>query len=298
MILFKNSKNTNVTEQDFSHVLEKFNLKGRTVMVYSRLLAFGRLQGKKAVYKIIDILQDSVGKNGCLIIPCHTFSGYNNEVFDISESKCKVGILGELARMLPQFTRTTHPIYSHVVYGASNKIENFQDETTCFGHNSFYDYYNKSRNPYILMLGTNLNALTNFHYYEQKYSAKSRFLKKFKAKIKKDNIIETEFESCVRDYEIYEGKVECFAKFDELLTEMKILECFEYGDDYIIGVKENELEIAYYNCLKDDPENFLFSSKEVYEEYYQMNKSRVFHDAVHSEVLKDKIISNLRVFYE
>jgi len=298
MILFRNSKNSKLTDQELGDVLQNFNLKDKTVMVYSRLLSIGRLQGKEAVYRIIDIIQDSIGKNGCLIIPCHTFSGYNNEIFDVEESKCKVGILGELARKLPEFKRTIHPIYSHVVCGNSDKIESSQDETTCFGENSFYDYFNKSRDPYILMLGTNLNALTNFHHYEQKYSAKSRFVKKFKAKIKKVNIIESEFDSCVRNYDVYQGKVECFAKFDALLTEIKIIDRFEYGDDWIQGIKENELEIAYHACLKDDPENFLFASKEIYEEYYQMNKFGVFHNVEHSEGLKNKIISNIGTFHD
>ena len=146
MILFKNFDNKEITDDDFYNTLQKFNLRGRSVLLYSRLFSFGRLQGKDAACRMIDILQTCIGDEGSLLIPCHTFSGYNDEVFDSEESKCKVGILGEIGRKLPQFSRTVHPIYSHILWGNYGDLLVKQERNTCFGKNSLYDIFSKTFN--------------------------------------------------------------------------------------------------------------------------------------------------------
>ena len=294
MILFKTDKNIEVTDTEFCDSLSRFNLSGKSVLLNSRLFSFGRLQGKEAIYRIIEILQACIGIEGSLSIPCHTFSGYKNEIFDIEKSKCIVGVLGEIGRNLPGFIRTSHPIYSYIIWGNYGQLLNRQDRTTCFGENSFYDLFSKSQNPYILMLGTNLNVITNVHYYEQKHSAKSRFIKMFRAKIRENGIVrDLEFDSCVRDYSIYIDKVECFAKFDALLSDLNIIDRVEFSGDWIQGLQENDLEKAYYLCLRDNPEFYFFDSQDMFNEYYERNKFDVSHGIPHSEILKNNIIREI-----
>ena len=113
MILFKADNNQVISDVDFRKSLEKFNLSGKSVILFSRLFSFGRIQGVHAVQKIVEILQECIGEQGSLSIPCYTFSSYKDLVFDVNKSKCVVGVLGEFSRHLPGFIRTTHPIYSH-----------------------------------------------------------------------------------------------------------------------------------------------------------------------------------------
>ena len=94
----------------------------------------------------------------------------------------------------------------------------------------------------------------------------------------------------MRDYNIYLDKVECFAKFDALLTDLNIIDRVEFGGDWIQGLQENDLEKAYYLCLKDNPEFYLFDSQDMFNEYYERNKFDVSHGILHSEILKNNII--------
>ena len=61
MIIFKAENNKTITDIDFRESLSNFNLSGKSVILFSRLFSFGRIQGEKAVYKIIEILQDCIG---------------------------------------------------------------------------------------------------------------------------------------------------------------------------------------------------------------------------------------------
>ena len=83
MILFKTEDNTIITDVDFRKCLKKFNLSGKSVLLFSRLFSFGRLQGEDAVHSIIEIIKDCIGTEGNLYIPAYTYSGYKGEVFDL-----------------------------------------------------------------------------------------------------------------------------------------------------------------------------------------------------------------------
>ena len=48
----------------------------KEVLVYSRLLDFGRLISKKSVESILSILKLAVGQKGTLIIPTYTLNTY------------------------------------------------------------------------------------------------------------------------------------------------------------------------------------------------------------------------------
>jgi len=281
MILFKADNNQVISDVDFRKSLEKFNLSGKSVMLFSRLFSFGRLQGEQAIQKIIEILQECIGEQGSLSIPCYTFSSYKDSVFDVNESKCVVGILGEFSRHLPGFTRTTHSIYSHNCWGNHNDILNKQKYTTCFGKNSFFDLFSDLPEPYILILGTGLNTITNIHYYDQKFLADSRFLKKFKAKIRQNGgINEFEFDSFVRKENFYKDKVPCLAKLDALATDLKIIKRSKFGENWLHGVSEKDFQKLYQACLKQDPEYYLYSSQTSYLEYSEKNIFDLFHGSL------------------
>ena len=54
MDIFKTSKGI-VDEIIFSDAISKLNLEGKDVLIYSRLLSFGRITSINAINKIIDI---------------------------------------------------------------------------------------------------------------------------------------------------------------------------------------------------------------------------------------------------
>ena len=65
-----------ITDESLENKIFNLDLDGKDVLVYSRLLSFGRLLGLKAVNSIISILKSAVGKKGTLIFPTYTLSSY------------------------------------------------------------------------------------------------------------------------------------------------------------------------------------------------------------------------------
>ena len=78
MDIFKTS-NGIVDEIILSYAISKLNLEGKDVLIYSRLLSFGRVTNIIAVNKIIDILIEHIGPNGTLIIPTYTLNSYSEK---------------------------------------------------------------------------------------------------------------------------------------------------------------------------------------------------------------------------
>ena len=156
-----------IKDSDFASCLQAHSLKGRSVLVYSRLMSFGRIRQKETVSRILALLIECIGGEGTLCVPCYTFSAYNKEIFDPSESRSRVGALGDLARVQEGFVRTIHPVYSHACWGKHARALKAQDYHTCFGSNSFFDLFARLPDAYILMLGTTLSAVTFIHYYDQ-----------------------------------------------------------------------------------------------------------------------------------
>ena len=57
--IFKSSKGI-ITNLDFEKFIGKFDLEGKEVLVYSRLLDFGRLISKKSVESILEFIDNTI----------------------------------------------------------------------------------------------------------------------------------------------------------------------------------------------------------------------------------------------
>lgn len=277
MDLFK-TENKIWTDNDFSKALSHFRLQGKPVIVYSRLLRFGRIIGRETVNRIINILQEQITNQGTLCFPCYTFSAYHQEPFDTNSSKCAVGVLGEQARQIPGFVRTMHPVYSTTCWGKEVSYLLKQNQHTCFGPGSFFDLFSQLENAYVLMLGTNLSASTLSHFYDQRYQVPGRFIKKFKAQIiieKKTK--EIEFDAYVKNYDFYGDRMNALCRFDALATELNLITRCPFSIDWIQGIREIDYHRLYKDCSTIDPEYFLISSQEEFKNYYEKNDFKMLH---------------------
>ena len=285
--LFKTSKGI-VTNLDFQNYIDKFNLKGKDVLIYSRLLSFGRLLGRNAVENILSILKDTIGDKGTLIIPTYTLNTYKlPRVFNAAESKVMSGILGEFSILDRDFERTIHPVYSNSVYGNNKKYYKTQSETTCFGEGSFFDLFSKTQNGVILMLGLNFNGPTLYHYYDQKFKAKGRFLKSFEVQIQtaeKEYMLN--FDSYVKDNDFYYNKMNCLAMFHAVTNKMELVKTAYIGDGITYKITESNFKNLYKTALEVDQEYFLISNKDDWTEYYMKNNFKLFYDSISEEKLK------------
>lgn len=192
-----------LTILDFMNTLDKANVKyGDIICVHSDLIKFGKpLINNKNEYlnTLINILIDKIGKIGTLIMPTFTYSYCNNEIYDILNSKSKVGILTEHFRNFESTRRTKDGIFSFAIYG-KNKDYFLDIGNNCFGENSVFDKLKKT-NAKIVLLGNRIKEYTYFHYIEQANNVPYRYMKRFKGKTKMKNIIYDDyFDYFVRDF--------------------------------------------------------------------------------------------------
>ena len=297
MDIFKTS-NGIVNENIFSNAISKLNLEGKEVLIYSRLLSFGRITNINAINKIIDLLIEHIGPNGTLIIPTYTLNSYSEKKFDIIHSKIMSGILGEVASKNINFSRTIHPVYSNAIFGYNKEYYLKQNANTCFGEGSFFDLFSKKENSVVLMAGLNFNGPTLYHYYDQKYNAKGRFVKEFHTEILiNDFKFNMTFNSFVKDKDFYKDKMNCLARFDALAYQLNLVSKFELGDNFFHIISEKNFQILYKAVLNVDQEYFLISSEELWDTYYMKNQFDCMHGKISLEkvnLIKDilKIISN------
>lgn len=286
--IFKSS-NGNITDIFLRDCLSKHSLNNKDVLVYSSLLNIGKPYNKESIEIILEELKSAVGPHGTLIIPTYTLNSYISPfVYDINNSKIMSGALAQASVKDKDFIRTVHPIYSNSIYGLNKELYAKQSLTTCFGGDSFFDIFSKRENSVVLMLGLNFNGCTIYHYFDQKYNCKGRFLKKFKVKMKlEDYVFFLDFDSYVKDYEFYQNKTNCLARFDSALTYFKEYDKVSFGDSYISKIKTSDFEKYYRAALKIDQEYFLMGSKDEWKEYYLKNNSSLFKNNLNLKLLEN-----------
>jgi aminoglycoside 3-N-acetyltransferase len=272
------SSNGIINDKDFSETISKLDLEGKDVLIYSRLLSFGRILNINSITRIIDLFIEIIGPNGTLIIPTYTLNSYNEKCFDVNKSKIMSGILGEVASKNDKFSRTIHPVYSNAIHGYNKGYYNKQSATTCFGSDSFFDLFSKNENSIVLMAGLNFNGPTLYHYYDQKYKAKGRFIKEFNTEMILDNHnFNIKFNSYVKDKEFYHHKMNCLARFDALAHELNLVNDLAIGDNFIHSISEFNFNNLYKTALDVDQEYFLLSTEEMWDTYYMKNKFDCMH---------------------
>ena len=292
------SKEGIVTSSQLEVYFDELQLKGKNVLVYSRLLGLGRFFGKAAVEEFIRILRESIGEEGTLIIPTYTLNTYKEpREFDFDKSKIMSGVLGDIARSSNEFKHTFHPVYSNCITGKFIDELLEQNSTTCFGSSSFFDLFSQLNNAYVLMIGLNFNGPTLYHYYEQKFEAKGRFLKSFDVRVKiSEYSFMSRFDSYVKDYSFYQDRTNCLARFDALAESFNLVKHIQVGNDFIHGISEKDFQLLYKASLIVDQEYFLMGTKSEWEEYYLKNNYNLFHNSIDIERIKKiSLITGYRI---
>ncbi len=269
---------TTYTSADLSSALQGAELSGANVLIYSGLMNLGRLLSLDAVDAIIDVLWDTLGKDGTVSFPCYTFSAYNGEVYNPKTSKSKTGVLGEAAWRRPDFTRTVHPVYAHACKGTHVQTLMTQSVRTCMGPGSFFDVFCQHPRSFVMAMGNTLSTATLYHYYDQTYNAPGRFVKKFTGQIKQDGNIQTiEFDAFVKNYDVYnDERINCLARFDALAEHLQIIKRISFANGWIHIIEEQKFQALYAACIETDPFYFVFSTPEEFETYFMKNHFHLF----------------------
>ena len=138
--------------------------RGMTVCVHSALSQLGYVVGGPAT--IIEALMETVGSDGCILMPSFPMSGtieqYLDEgkPFDVRNSPSRVGMITEIFRRHPDATRSLHPTNPLAGWGrgAEGYLRDHEKSLTPYGHDTPYGRLAKSDDAFILMLETHVHS--------------------------------------------------------------------------------------------------------------------------------------------
>jgi len=162
---------------DFSNALSAVGVSdGDVIFVHSDIAAFGKLasaDGTTLETVLIEILLQSIGETGTLVMPTFTYSFAKGEIFDCQHSKSTVGSLTEFFRTYPGVVRNVHPIFSVAARGpATEDLCHVNNDS--FGVGSVFDVLEKL-DAKILFFGASFASCTFSHHLEQAASVPYRF---------------------------------------------------------------------------------------------------------------------------
>ena len=179
---------------DCYHAIDYLGInKGDTIFVSSdiRPLYVSEKHGSGKfpnIHKLIDSFIQKVGPTGTLLFPTYNWGFCKGELFDIKNTRCLTGSLGQYALQRPDFKRTRHPIYSFAVWGKDQDYLCSLNNKSSFGPDSPFAYLSKAHAKNIVIGLPLCNCFTFVHHIEEISGyPKYRYIKDFTSQYKDEN---------------------------------------------------------------------------------------------------------------
>ncbi len=158
-----------IAENDIIEQLKQNGLKaGDVAMVHSSLSRLGNVQGGAST--VIRALIEVLGDDGTLVMPSFPALGYTfdylskNPSFDVRHTPSQMGAITEAFRKIKGVKRSMHPTDPVCSIGKETKflLKDHYSQLTPYNQNSpFYKLITLKGK--IILLGTKLDTVTNFH---------------------------------------------------------------------------------------------------------------------------------------
>jgi aminoglycoside 3-N-acetyltransferase len=162
-------ENKIVTKQNIVDELQKAGIfSGEVLMLHASLSKIGFVE--QGAHTVIDAFMEAVGIEGTLVMPAFPVVGFNydylstNPVFNYYLTPSKMGIITEVFRNKSHVIRSLHPTDSVCAVGkhAEYLVKDHFNQLTPYNTNSPF-YRLCELKAKIVLLGVDLNSLTNFH---------------------------------------------------------------------------------------------------------------------------------------
>ena len=136
---------------------------GDAVVVHSRLIAFGLIEGGPAA--LGDLLRRRVGQDGSVVVPCYTFDAA--VAYDPGSRPGEgTGALSEYVRQQPDALRSRCPIHNHAGIGPAAAVLRQSDPACSLGPGSDFELLHRQGFT-LLLLGCGFNeGCTYLHHLE------------------------------------------------------------------------------------------------------------------------------------
>jgi aminoglycoside 3-N-acetyltransferase len=200
-----------VNQAQLTQLLQTLPLQpGDGLLVHSALQFFGKSDGGIGIYleainQAIDLNLDhsKISGTGTLAVPTFNFGFARGEAFDpaISPSQ-NMGVFSEFVRQHPAAKRTSHPMQSLAVLGQHANDLSWRDTLSAFDPGSAFERM-LELDFKILLFGADIQAISMFHYSEQRAAVPYRYWKDFSGPVCKSAGWETRtYRMFVRDLNI------------------------------------------------------------------------------------------------
>ncbi len=128
---------------------------------------------------LLEALQEAVGPEGTIMVRAFTWDFCRGEPFDIRSSKSRVGVLGDIARERPDFSRTKHPLYSWVVWGKCRETLCALENRNSFGSGTPFAFLAEHTGKQLRIGQTQTPGYTQMHHLEKLADVPYRYEKYF-----------------------------------------------------------------------------------------------------------------------
>ena len=133
---------------------------GMHVVVHSRLITFGRIEGGAGA--VFEVLRACVGKAGTLVFPTYTLNLDAADVYDpLTTPSHAMGVLSEYAWRRPGVRRTLCPMHGHAAIGARSDDVMASDYSKSWGSGSTFSVMYENR-FHLLLLGCSFHEGATF----------------------------------------------------------------------------------------------------------------------------------------
>jgi len=143
-----------------SHLLALGMCEGQSVVIHSKLISFGRIEGGvETVYKA---LRNVIGPTGTLTFPAYTLNLKSNDVYDPRETPSHaMGVLSEYVRTLNDVVRSDSPMHGHLAIGSlASQVIQVDPGKPIGPGSSFYEMHNAGF--HLLLLGCDFQEGATF----------------------------------------------------------------------------------------------------------------------------------------
>lgn len=278
LVLFTTKTGSSVTYGDYVDALKKIVMEPCEILFIHTSMNFGIPNRFLKRRELMEAMYAGIKELGIktLIFPTFTFSFCNNEDYDVMNSKCKMGMLNEYVRKLPEAKRSMDPLLSVCVIGENMKLA-VAPKRFSIGKDSIFDKLHHSSNVQFLFLGMPFgDCFTYMHYVEQCCDVPYRYNRIFSG-----NVINEEGEKKTVEYELYvryKGVVPIVpGDLEQDFLENGIMKKCILGDGIVSCISEKE---AFDNISRRIcQDNFCFS-KEHYEDTSSLEKEYQYGNVV------------------
>ena len=158
---------------------------GDCVYVISDVLELAKIYREQGIRinmnDLIDRLQKMTGPSGTLLFPAFNRDFCKGVPFDYRRTPAQTGALSRAALKRPDFTRTSHPLYSFAVWGSHREELMGDSPADSFGPGTVFDKMTEW-NAVILVIGLPpLQGVAYIHHVEQTVGVPYRCHREFTA---------------------------------------------------------------------------------------------------------------------